>query len=119
MKYRPEKTLAEAAKADSRDLLDRVTVFREGMEPEAVEIIEAELARRGIGPDEIRQHHQQLKHRVLLRTDGLPARCALCPRAATESARGWFRLMRLIPLFPQNVYYCDEHWAKRQGKGAR
>ncbi|MEY4790125.1 MAG: hypothetical protein RLZ61_2343, partial [Planctomycetota bacterium] len=37
-----EKVRIYAKKADNRSLLDRVTVFRQGMEPAAIEIIKKE-----------------------------------------------------------------------------
>lgn len=110
MQFHPDKVLANARRAATEDLLDRVTVFRDGMEPEALEVIEAELARRGLGPEEIHRHGRELKHRVVKRADGLVARCSFCPRAAVESRTGWHKLLRLVPLFRRTLYYCERHW---------
>ena len=51
-----EKVRMYAKKADNRALLDRVTVFQQGMEPAAIEIIKKELLQRGISPADISQH---------------------------------------------------------------
>lgn len=48
MDWDADRVRANARQAPTEDLLERVTVYRSGMEPEAVEIIEAELRRRGI-----------------------------------------------------------------------
>jgi hypothetical protein len=117
MRFQPEKVLAEARQANTADLLDRVTVYRDALEADAVEIIEAELARRGLGPEEIEQHRRGLRHRVLRRNDGMVARCSFCPRAAVESAVDWHKLWGLVPLFKRTFYYCDDHWQRGGGVG--
>jgi hypothetical protein len=116
--FHSDRVLANARAAETEDLLDRVTVFREAMEPEAVEILEAELARRGVTPEEIHAHHRGLKHRIVRTPDGLPARCSFCPRAAVERRIGWHRLWKLVPVFQRTFYYCDEHWQSRGGGAA-
>jgi hypothetical protein len=105
----PAKVMANARRCPTEDLLDRVTVFREAMEPEALEIFEAELARRGIGPEEIAQHHKALRHRVVRDERGLVRRCHRCGRAAVIEAIGWHRLLGLLPLFRRRYAWCDEH----------
>ena len=47
--------------ADTEELLDRVTVYREGMEPAALDLMEGELDRRGVTREEIAEH--DAKHR--------------------------------------------------------
>ncbi len=105
----PAKVLANARRAETEDLLDRVTVFREVLEPMAVEIIEAELARRGVTPDEIAQHHRRLKPRIVRDPQGIPYRCCRCGRAAVVVATDWHRLLGLVPLFRGRFAYCDRH----------
>jgi hypothetical protein len=58
---------ARAAPTD--DLLDRVTAYRAGMEPEALRVIEEELARRGINatsqlPDDLVPRPTQVSNHV-------------------------------------------------------
>src|SRR5205085_163883 len=40
--FNREKCLAEVSKADTTDLLDRITAYRRGLEPEAADLIEQE-----------------------------------------------------------------------------
>src|SRR5262249_25099597 len=52
--------------ATTEDLLDRATVYRAGMEPEALDIIEAELEARNVTTAEIRDHEER-RRRVMNR----------------------------------------------------
>lgn len=103
------KLLKFAHQAETPVLLDRVTVLREGMTPDAVEIFLAELARRGVGPEQIRDHEREWKPRVLQRPDGLPATCTWCGRAATTQRQAWHKLFRLFPVYKRTQYYCNDH----------
>jgi hypothetical protein len=107
--------LANARQAATEDLLDRVTVHRDALEAEAVEILEAELARRGVGPEEIERHYREFKHRVVRAKGGLVVKCSFCPRAAVESAVGWHKVWGVVPVFKRTFYYCDEHWETHGG----
>jgi hypothetical protein len=113
LKVDTQRLLANAAQADTLELLDRVTVLREHLEAEAVEIAEAELARRGITPDEIAAHGRQWKHRVLRDASGLVWCCTLCGRAAVAEEIGWYRLWGLVPIFRRRYRYCETHWRQR------
>ena len=53
MKLDLEAVAAWIRRAETDELLDRATVFRPEMEPEAVDLILAELARRGLSKAEI------------------------------------------------------------------
>jgi hypothetical protein len=108
----PDVTLRHARQASQAELLDAVTVFREALESEAVEMMEAELARRGVGPDEIHAHHRELRHRVLRDAKGLPLRCCRCDRAAVAQRPGWHKLLGLIPVLPRIYPYCEAHVPK-------
>ena len=46
--FDPERVTRNVQEAASEDLLDRMTVYRDGMKPEAIHIIAEELKRRGI-----------------------------------------------------------------------
>lgn len=113
MKTESGKLLAHAAQMEKEELLDRVTVFRDAMQPEAVEVMEAELARRGVGPDDIHQHLRQMKHRVIHDAHGVPAQCSFCERAAVEQREDFHKLWRLIPVAKRNWYYCERHFAEK------
>lgn len=76
MRFDRDKVLRKASGLDAEELLDRVTVLREEMEGEAIDIFTAELARRGIGPDEIHAHERGIKHRVVRGETDRPSRAA-------------------------------------------
>ena len=99
---------ANVADATNEDLLDRVTVYREGMEPEALTIIEAELRRRGITPEDI-DAHTDLCRDVLRGPDGVALRCWECKRPAVCKAWRWFKLHGILPVFPWLQPCCTEH----------
>ena len=46
-------------RAETEELLDRVTVYREGMEPAALDLMEGELDRRGITREMIADHDEE------------------------------------------------------------
>lgn len=104
-----DKTLRNARLATTEDLLDRVTAFRDGMEPEAVEIIEMELRRRGVGPEQIEKTRQDRAGKVIRDRSGFAARCSFCSRPAVERRWGWQRLWGRLPIFPRLLNYCQQH----------
>jgi hypothetical protein len=87
MQADPQKVLANVRRATTADLLDRVTVYRAGMEPDAVVMIEAELKDRGVGAEEIEAHRQGCAEKVLFQEDGIAAKCSFCYQPAV--AQGW------------------------------
>jgi hypothetical protein len=114
-----ERVRANARAAATEDLLDRVTVYRAGMEPAALDVIEAELRSRGVSLDQIDDHAARRDQEVLLLEDGTAARCSFCRNPAVAAGWGFHRLWRRIPLFPRYLYYCQEHRpASLQGPGA-
>ncbi len=96
-------------KADTEDLLDRVTVYRDQMEPAALDLFGGELSRRGIGRDEIAEHEADFRSDAIENADGTVARCSFCSRPAVMRGRGWHRLWRRIPVFPRLFAYCRSH----------
>lgn len=96
-------------KLDTEELLDRVTVFRGGMEPAAIDLIYAELSNRGVHQDQIDLHEDQRKAEVIFEADGTAIVCSFCDRPATVQARGWHKLWGKVPLFPRLFSYCSEH----------
>ncbi len=104
------KTIAARMRsAETETLLDRVTVFRGDMEPAAVDLIEGELARRGVTDEQLADHFQERLERIILRDDGTAVRCNFCERPAVVQARGWFRLFRYLPVYPRLFSYCGVH----------
>jgi hypothetical protein len=94
------------------ELLDRVTVLRELMDGDALELMQAELAGRGLGPDEIGAHLRAMRMKVVKHRDGTPACCGQCGRAATSCGLDWHRLWGVAPLFKRVRYWCEEHERK-------
>lgn len=106
---RPEARLKRIRAMTKEELLDRVTVLRDGMDVDALEVIHAELASRGLGPDEIGAHHREMRMKTIQHRDGLAATCHRCGRAAVSSRVEWHRMWGLIPLFRRTCYWCEEH----------
>src|SRR2546428_5665759 len=79
-----ERVRANVRAATTEDLLDRATVYRAGMEPEALDVIEAELRRRGVSVADIEAHEESRCLRsMVVGADGLPVVCQKCHRPAT------------------------------------
>ncbi|HEX4611095.1 MAG TPA: hypothetical protein VH092_23090 [Urbifossiella sp.] len=95
--------------ADTEELLDRVTVYRNGMEPAALDLMEAELDHRGVTRSDIADHHISRRERAILLPDGTAVRCYFCPRPAVVRAWRWHRLFGLLPVFPRVFSACDRH----------
>ena len=95
--------------AKTEELLDRVTVYREGMEPAALDLMEGELDRRGVTRSEIAIHKQERLLTAILLPDGTALRCNFCSRPATTQARGWRKLFGRIPIYPSIFAYCTDH----------
>jgi hypothetical protein len=109
MHVSPEKQLARLRAMSTAELLDRVTVLQPQMEPDAIEMMHAELAGRGIGPDEIGAHLRDMRLLVINNEKGQVASCSRCGRAAVSSHDDWHRLWKLVPLFKRTYYYCQDH----------
>ena len=115
--FDPERVRENVRKATTEDLLDRVTVYRSGMEPEAIEIIEGELQDRRVYRDQIRAHAEQRAREVHFHADGTAVRCSFCYRPAVAEGWGWHWLRLTIwgkkrpvlPLMPRFYHYCSEH----------
>ena len=103
-----ERVKANVQKADIEDLLDRATVYRDGMEPAALELIDAELRARGVGAAEIAAHWER-RLGTLYDGDGLALKCVKCARPAVAQKWGWHRLWGVLPIFPRWKAYCEEH----------
>jgi hypothetical protein len=122
------KRVAEYIRAAAtEELLDRVTVYRAGMEPAALDLMEGELDCRGVTPAQIAEHDAGRRAAAIMLPDGTAMRCSFCDRPAVQQARGWYRLrLRIpmaalligradiplgfsIPIFPRLFAYCAAH----------
>jgi hypothetical protein len=118
MQYDPERVRENVRRSDTEDLLDRVTVYRDDMEPDALGIIEEELWQRGVTAAEIDAHARRREEAGLCDDGGMPARCSFCIRPAVLRRWGWQRyqgrwlpasLRDRLPLFPRRFWYCAVH----------
>jgi hypothetical protein len=107
--FDPERVLANVRRSDTEDLLNRITAYRHGMEPEAIDIIERELRERGVTEEQMAEHSARVEREVLFLQDGVAARCSQCDAPAVAQGWGWLRLLRKIPVFPRRVYLCRQH----------
>jgi|SRR6516225_2718771 hypothetical protein len=117
MQFEAERVRRNVQNATTEDLLDRITVYRKGMELEAIAIIEGELQDRGIYRDGIRAHAARRERQILPPRDGIAISCSFCHRPAIAEGWGWHWLSkmiwgqrrRLLPVFPRFLHYCEEH----------
>lgn len=117
LSYDPDRVRANVRKADTEDLLDRVTVYRAGMEPDALYAIEEELRRRGVTAAEIDAHARRREEEGVCEAGGAPARCSFCARPAVVRRWGWHWLWGVLPLFPRPFWYCAAHRPAPDGPG--
>jgi hypothetical protein len=96
-------------RAETEELLDRVTVYRAGMEPAAVDLMEHELDRRGISREAIAEHAAARRRHAILLPDGCAVPCHFCWRPAVSRAWGWYKLWGWIPIFPRLFARCEVH----------
>ncbi len=108
MQFDLERVRDNVARATTEDLLDRATVYRAGMEPEALDVIEAELRRRGVGPGEIEMHAAASAWTPRDR-NGVALKCLRCSRPAVWQGWRMHKLFGVLPLFPRHVALCAEH----------
>jgi hypothetical protein len=115
--FKLERVWHHARQAETLELLDRVTVLAEHYEEAAEEVFLAELARRGLGPEEIRQHERTWKPHVI-REDGQVRTCERCSRAAVHRGQGWHRLFGYVPILKRTQFLCATHAeVSPEGKG--
>ncbi|AWM38666.1 hypothetical protein C1280_17865 [Gemmata obscuriglobus] len=96
-------------RAPTAELLDRVTIYRDGMEPAALDLMEGELDRRRITREQIAEYDAALQAAVVRRADGSVRRCERCERPAVHQHRGWHKLCWFVPVFRRSFYLCEEH----------
>ena len=108
-----ERLRANIRAATTEDLLDRVTIYRHGMELEALDLIEDELRERGMTRDNIAPYERRRRDNVLFDSSGIARKCHRCPRPAVIETWGWHRLWGVLPLFRRQFAWCEEHQPKK------
>ena len=109
MRFDLERIRLNVRQADTEDLLDRATVYRAGMEPAALDLIEAELRARGLSDVDIEAHGERRRGETIPLPDGTAVPCSFCVRPAVAQGWGWHRLWGLLPVFPRPYSYCQQH----------
>jgi hypothetical protein len=108
MEFDLQRVRANVRNASTEDLLDRATVYRTNLEPEALPVILEELKARGVTADAIVRHERDRPH--AFRDDaGVVRTCARCRRPAVTHEWGWHRMFGKLPLFPRRFYLCEDH----------
>jgi hypothetical protein len=103
-----ERVRENVKQATTEDLLDRATVYRDGMERAALEIIDRELSERGVTLEALRQHERN-RGAALVDVTGMARKCSRCQRPAVMETVAWHYLWGLVPLFLRRFAYCEEH----------
>ena len=109
MEWDDQKVLLNIRKADTDDLLDRITAYRQGMEPAAVAMIEGELHQRGVTAAQFAAHQEACERECILLSDGTAAMCSFCRKPAVREGWGWANLFWVVPMIPRRVRYCKVH----------
>ena len=109
LEWDEQKVLVNIKKSDTDDLMDRITAYRAGMEPVAVEMIENELQGRGVTPEQIAARRKSYEQTCLFDADGSAKMCSQCRKPAILEKWAWHRLMNKIPLLPRRLRYCADH----------
>jgi hypothetical protein len=78
------------------------------MEPQALELIDAELRARGIDAAAVAAHRER-RAPTLYETNGLAVKCGSCFRPAVARRWDWHRLWGVLPVFPRQLAFCAEH----------
>jgi hypothetical protein len=115
MEWDEEKVLVNVRRADTDDLMDRITAYRQGMEAAAIDIIEQELFTRGITAAQIAERQEECRRECLFQPDGNAVQCSLCRKPAVVECWDWHKLWSKIPLFRRRFRYCKQHAPKRAG----
>ena len=108
MEFSLERVRANVRTATTEDLLDRVTVYRAGLEPAALAVILEELKTRGVTPEAV-VHHEESRQEVVFDRSGTARLCAKCRKPAVTREWGWHRMFDKVPLFPRPFYLCEDH----------
>ena len=113
IEFNPERVRENVRKAETFDLLERVTILRAELEPEALTIIMEELLARKVAPEAIVAYEEH-RRSVVLDETGNVIRCSYCRSPAVTSGFGWRRLFGVVPIVPMSRYFCRDHAPKKR-----
>jgi hypothetical protein len=111
MEFDLDRVRANVRAAATEDLLDRATVYRAGLEPQAVPVVLEELKARGVTAEAVVQH-EQARAGVMYDRTGTACSCDLCPKPAVAEEWGWHRMFGKVPVFPRLFQVCEDHRRK-------
>ena len=103
------KVSANIQKADTDELLDRITAYRSGMEPEAIALITRVLHQRGVSAAVIAARVEEYEKTCLFLPDGTAVMCSFCRKPAVAEGWRWHKLWGMMPLFPRRARWCKNH----------
>jgi hypothetical protein len=109
MEFNLDRVRENIHRSSTEDLLDRITVYRGGMEPEAIEMIEKELGDRGVDDEAIERHALERLQQGVPDAQEAARMCSFCRRPAVAERIGWHKLWGLLPVFPRRFRYCYHH----------
>jgi len=108
MEFNLERVKDNVRAASTEELLDRATVYRAGLEPEALVVILQELRTRGVSADDIVAHEKSREDAVFDET-GTAQLCSRCRKPAVVREWGWHWMFDRVPIFPRLFWRCQEH----------
>jgi hypothetical protein len=108
MEFDLERVKNNVRAASTEELLDRATVYRAGLEPEALVLILEELRSRGVNADDVVAHEQSRGDSVFDES-GTAQLCSRCRKPAVVREWGWHWMYGKIPIFPRLYWRCGEH----------
>ncbi len=109
MELNLERVRANVRAASTEDLMDRATVYREDMEPDALGLIDAELRARSVRAADLADHDARRRAGALLDREGRVVSCQRCRRPAVARVWTWHRLWGKVPVLPLRLALCAEH----------
>jgi hypothetical protein len=117
MEFDLDRLLENVRAATTEDLLDRATVYRAGLEPEALPVILEELKARGVTAEAVVQHEQS-RTQVIFDGDGTARTCDHCRKPAVADEWGWHWMFGKVPIFPRLFQVCEDHRRKDEPEGS-
>jgi len=109
MNVEKERQLIRIRDAETQDLMAEATIYRPGMEQDALREIDAELRDRGVTPAELLDYAAERQPNLLLDGYGLPWQCSFCKQPAESEGWGWHRMWGKVPVLPRWFRWCRTH----------
>ena len=109
MEFNIDRVRKNVAAAETPDLLDRATVYRTALEPEALPIILDELRTRGVTAEGVVAYEAARWADVLDATIRAARPCSFCRRPAVATGWVWHRMFGILPVFPRPILWCADH----------